>query len=80
MEKGLHQTYGLDYFDTFSSVVKLVVARVVLAIAMIHNWQLRKIDVNNAFLNGDLAKIVYMQICILKKALYGLKQAPRSWF
>ena len=89
--KGFHQTTGIDYSETFSPVVKSSTVRVILSLAVMQGWNVRQIDVNNAFLNGDLTEDVYMQqpegfvsnggyVCELNKALYSLKQTPRAWY
>jgi len=91
--KGFHQQPGIDFAETYSPVVKPITIRTVLSIAVSAGWEIRQVDVSNAFLHGLLQETVYMAqppgfqhpqypaaVCKLRKAIYGLKQAPRAWF
>ena len=89
---GNHQVEGIDYSDTFATIVKMTTFCVFLAVATAKNWELHQMDVHNAFLHGDFSEEVYMRmplgfhgaqpskVCRLQKSLYGLKQASRCWF
>lgn len=89
--RGFQQEEGIDYEETFASVVKPASTRILLALAAILSWIVHQGDVKTAFLNSDLDKPVYMRapkdiklprgFCLLLiKALYGLKQSPRAWY
>ena len=92
LAKGFRQQEGIDFRETFSPVAKITIERLLLAIAATKNWLLEQLDVNNAFLNGDLHEEVYMevskgvvlpkpgQVYKLRKYLYGLRQASRQWY
>lgn len=53
---------GFDYYETFSPIAKQTTIRVFLAFVVAFNWNLSQLDVDNAFLNGNLEKKVYMQL------------------
>ena len=84
--KGFTQIEGIDYFETFSPVVKMATNRLVLALASVNRWHLQQLDVSNTYLHGELSEDVYMivppgvmghcslQCCKLKKSLYGLNK------
>jgi hypothetical protein len=91
--RGFTQRPGVDYDETFSPVVKFATVRVVLSLALSHDWAIHQLDVKNAFLHGTLTETVYCSqptgfvdadrpdlVCRLNRSLYGLKQAPRAWY
>ncbi|KAL0379315.1 UNVERIFIED_CONTAM: Retrovirus-related Pol polyprotein from transposon RE2 [Sesamum radiatum] len=59
--KGFTQTYGVDYFETFSPVARLNSIRVLFSLAVNFNWPIYQMDIKNAFLYGDLHETVYME-------------------
>ena len=91
--KGYAQTYGVDYYHTFSLVAKLNYIRFFISLVATHGWDLHQLDIKNAFLLGDLAEEVYTEqppgfvaqgeigrVFRLCKSLYVLKQSPHTWF
>jgi histone deacetylase 1/2 len=84
--RGDTQRPGVDFDQTFSSVVKPVTIRIVLTLAASNGWPVHQLDVSNAFLRGELKETVYCQqptgfvdshhlnhVWLLSKSLYGLR-------
>ena len=92
MAKGFRQRKGIDYFDTYAPVARIISIRVLVALESIYKLMVHQMDVKIIFLNGNLDEEVYMdqpegfvlpgnerKVCKLVKLLYGLKQAPKQW-
>ncbi|GJY16763.1 retrotransposon protein, putative, ty1-copia subclass [Tanacetum coccineum] len=90
--KGYTQLYRVDYEETFSPVVDIRAIRILISIAAFYDYEIWKMDVKTAFLNGYLDEDIYMvqpegfvdpnhprKVCKLQRSIYGLKQASRSW-
>lgn len=58
--KAYSQIEGGDYRKIFAPVSKLTTVYVHLSVVALEGWHQHQLDVNNAFLNGDLEKDVYM--------------------
>ena len=60
--KGFSQIPGVDFTDNYSPVVNDVTFRTVVARMIIENMKGKVVDIDNAFLNGDLEHEIYMKI------------------
>ena len=90
--RGFEQREGIDFNETFASVVKPMSYKAIFALAAALDWELEQMDVKTAFLYGEVDEVIYVtqptgfevgdksKVCKLKKALYGLKQSPRVWY
>lgn len=69
----------------------MVIVKLFMALAVVHGWTLQQLDVNIAFLHGDLHEELYMclppcmhskgqHFCKLNKSLYDLNHALRQWY
>jgi hypothetical protein len=89
--RGFSQRPGVDYNDTWAPTAKQTTARVLLHMAAHLDLELHAMDVDQAFLHGELEETIFMEpprevtgdswdkVWQLKRPLYGLKQSPRQW-
>ena len=91
---GNHQSQGIDYYSSFSPVVKQSSVKLLLAIAAKNHYDVSFLDVTNAYCWGTLTDETYCKqppgfqqtdahgtplVCKLHKSLYGLPQSGRCW-
>ena len=89
--KGYTQKEGVNYEETFSPVAMLKSICILLSIVAALDYEIWKMDVKTAFLNGYLDESIYMmqpegfkvegqeqKVCKLLRSIYRLKQASRS--
>jgi transposase InsO family protein len=88
--RGFTQQYGIDYENTFAPVIRFESLRILLALAARFGWIIHLMDAQNAYLNSELDKTIYMEapegvehlpgeVCELLKSIYGLKQSANLW-
>lgn len=81
--KGFTHTYGADYFENFSPIVRLNSINDIFSIIVNQRRLMFQLDVKSAFLYDDLMEKVEQSpgfiaqeknmVCKLKKAIYGNK-------
>ena len=87
---GFSQVHTVDFMETYSPTPEALCVKTVVAVTVGREWELRQLDVKQAFIQADLEYDVYMKlldgcgdksgkIVKLNKAVYGLKQAGRQW-
>ena len=96
MALGYSQIPGVDYTDNFAPVAHVVSFRIALARMMVEKLDSLVMDVETAFLYGDIEEEIFMKSPIgmeeidpgsspedcyqLKKGIYGLCQAARQFW
>lgn len=87
--RGFEQQKGVDFNETFASVVKPMSFKTVYAIASARRYYIEQMDIKTAYLYSYVKEIIYVElpksmsesklVCCLRKALHDLKQGARVW-
>ena len=59
--QGYRQKKGLNYFDTYSPVIRITSIRMLIVLATVHDLKIYQMDVKTTFLNGELEEEIYME-------------------
>ena len=88
---GYSQIPGVDFTESYAPVINDVTWRILLAIMILQKLKGKIIDVETAFLYGELEEEIYMESpeglghgeddCVkLERSIYGLVQSARQYF
>jgi len=88
---GYSQIPGVDFQHSFAPTISDVSWRILIIAMLLFNYDAKIVDVETAFLHGELEEDIYMEApegaglgrdeCVqLKKAIYGLVQASRQYW
>ena len=88
--RGFSQVHTVGYSETYALTPAASSVKLLVAIAVKNDWELRQLDVKQAFIQADLDFNVFMKlpdgcgdksgkVVKLNKSVYGLKQAGRRW-
>ena len=59
--KGFKQKEDLDYFDTYSPVMRILLIWMLISLAEVYGLEIHQMDVKTIFLNGELEKEIYIE-------------------
>jgi hypothetical protein len=85
------QVPGIDFSERFAPVLNDVSFRIMLIVKLIWDMTCSVVDIETAFLHGDLDEDVYMEVpkgleiehnkkLMLRKIIYGLVQSARKFY
>ena len=88
---GYSQIPGVDFQESYAPVINDVTFRILLVTMLTWNLIGKVIDIETAFLHGELKETIYMEIpkgmeanknecLILKRTIYGLVQSAREFY
>ena len=88
---GYSQIPGVDFMEHYAPVICDVTYRIMIIVQILKNLKAKIIDVETAFLHGELEEEIYMEvpdgvvhekgeILLLQKTIYGLVQAARQYY
>jgi hypothetical protein len=88
---GYSQVPGIDFSESFAPVLNDVSFRIMLIAKLVWDMTSTVVDIETAFLHGDLDEEIYMEVPIgleiehnkklmLKKTIYGLVQSARKFY